>query len=171
MPDKIKLGKYGKGKTFTVPSIADLPRITKNESLLFFGKDEKLKDKKYHLVLGIGRVVSVEHGENLDLVRMNFGYHKREILVYDNHARRQIYTLKRGHLAWFYGISKTILVDGKSKKIFLARGFQAWYVPKMLDIKHYDLDTMTQMEKENEQTNQTLVNFIDDLLKGNIEDE
>ena len=116
-------------------------------------------------------MVSVQHGEILDKVEMNFGYHKREILVYDNHARRQIYTLKRGHLAWFYGISKTILVEGKSKKIFTARGFQAWYVPKMLDIKHYDLDTITDLEKDQEESAQTLVNFIDDLLKGNIEDE
>ena len=163
---KIMFGKK-KGVLFEVPDISNIVKSSKNESLFFLDKD--IEDKNYALCIGVGRVTFVEKGEKLDIVGINFGRkYSRRILVYKNHARRQIFTLKRGQLAWFYGIARTYYEDEKIKLALIAKGFQAWYVPKMLDIKSYDLETVDELEKENENS---MLTFLDDLLKGDDDED
>ena len=150
-------------KAYSVPDFSNLVRTTKNESIFLFGASVDNQDKT--LCAGIGRVVYVNHGEKMDIVGINFGRkYARQIIAVDNHARRQIYGLKKTQLCWFYGYYK-VYNDGKNppKSYFFAKGFLPWYVPKMLDIKNYDLDSITQLEQEQETT---MINFLDDLLKG-----
>lgn len=149
---------------FTISSIARVVHHTPYESLLFLGVP---RDKlKYTMVVGIGLVRRIEKGEDFDLVGMDFGAgFIREIYVKNNHARRQIYTLKKGQYAWFYGTLKYYTEDGKRKSSLFAKAFQGWYVPKNLDIKKLDPEEIEKLTQENE----SKINFIDELLKGENE--
>lgn len=129
---RVKLGKQE--KIFNVPDMRRYALYSQNESMMLFGKPENRQNRR--MVVGIGIVCKVQKGDTMDIVKMNFGRHySRTIYVQHNQARRQIYTLKRGQPAWFYGFMQIYMEDGKPKASFFARGFQAWYVPKMLDIK------------------------------------
>lgn len=156
----------GKKTNFVIPDISGLMHCTLHETLFVFGCVEGNKD--YRQCIGLGRVGKVLKGDDLDIVYMNFGRrYGRQIIVKHNHARRQIYTLKKGNLAWFYGYYKVYKKkDGIRETVFFAKGFQGWYVPKALDIKNYDLDSIEQIEKENEID---MTNFIDELLEENDE--
>lgn len=138
------------GEELPIPSARNLMKTLSGDSIFVFGCD---KDKFYTCV-GIGTVVKIQKGDELDIVYMFFGKKTRQIVVKHNHARRQIYSLKRGQLAWFYGTYKNY-----GNKVHLyAKGFQAWYVPKAIDIKNYDLDSIEEMEKTQETD---MINFLD----------
>lgn len=158
---KIRFSK--KNAEFNVPEINGLIKQTKDETLMLFGN--WWKNPRYSVCVGLGRVTKVVKGEGVDLVSMCFGRrYPRRILVTDNHARRQIYTLKRGQLAWFYGLMGILPnEEGKVKVVFYAYGFQAWFVPKALDIKTYNTDDLERIEKEQEID---MLHFLDDVLKG-----
>lgn len=149
---------------------AELVKHTREETIMTFGP--WFKNSSYIVIVGLGRVCKVEKGDKLDVVRMNFGRrYARPLLVYDNHARRQIYTLKRGQLAWVFGYMK-VTQDTETKTVettILAYGFQGWYVPKMLDIKNenYDLETIERLKEENETS---MLTFLEDIL-GDKDDE
>lgn len=138
------------GQEAYIPNAKHIMKTLRGESIFVFGCD---KDK-FYTCAGIGTVVKVEHGQELDMVTMYFGRVSRSIVVKNNHARRQIYTLKKGQLAWFFGMYK--YYEGGKKIYFYAKGFQAWYVPKALDIKNYDLDSIDEMQNET-----SLLNFLD----------
>ena len=168
--DKKKV--HVKDRYYNVPTIGEIARTPKDECLILLGRYAKLKEKNYHLCLGVGTVISVKKGEELDVVTMCFGKKLfRKIIVYDNQARRQTYLLKKGQLATFTGITKVIIENEKPKRIMLARGFQPWYVPKALDIKHYDLDSLDELEKDQEEANRSLLEFLDDITDEGEEDE
>lgn len=134
----------------------------RGESLMYLGSMPKYP--KHHWCLGVGTVYRVKKGENVDLVYINFGKYTREILVINNHARRQIYTLKRGQLATYYGFYR--MYKNKKGKVFskfYAQGFNAWYVPKTMDIKRYDTTDLEHLENEQETD---LSSFIDEIMKG-----
>ena len=151
---KIRFGKQN--PFFDIPDAKNLVKCIGGESIFFFGKT---KDDKGLISVGVGTVVKIEKGNEMDMVMMNFGFVARRIIVKHNHARRQIYTLKKGQLAWFYGFAKYY-----DKKLCLfAKGFQGWYVPKALDIKNYDDDQLVELEQEQEQD---LVNFLDQFIEG-----
>ena len=143
---------YG-GINAYIPNAKHILKSIKNESLFVYGYDN---EKQRYNCFGIGTVWKVEKGERVDLVYMNFGKITRPILVTHNHARRQIYSLKRGQLAWFYGFYK--YAEGHKKLYLYAKGLQAWYVPKALDIKNYDLESIDEMETKEETD---LINFLD----------
>ena len=152
--------KYPKG--YVIPDLEDMVHCSKNESLLILGKSTDDPNKRW--CIGVGRVSFINHGEKMDIVGMNFGRsYSRQIVVVHNQARRQVYSLKKTQLAWFYGFIKVYNLDGEIKTQFFARGFQPWYVPKALDIKNFNFDSVDALEKENETS---MLNFIDDLLKG-----
>lgn len=157
---KVKIGTVSE-KEFYVPDISKVLKGSKNESLIFFGKNEH--EQRYCLVLGIGRVTSIKTGDKFDWVKINFGRHyARNIIVKNNHARRQIYTLKKGQLAWFYGFYSVYRNDkGKVESIMYALGFQGWFVPKMFDIKHIDTDLPQSID---EQEQKEMEQMIDDLF-------
>lgn len=117
-----------------------------NESLMFYNFGYH-NEKRYRLFYGIGKVMNVVKGDKVDLVYMKFGAFDetlvRLVVVYHNHARRQIMTLKRGQYAQVYGLARyfrqKIERDNKTYmklKIGLyAIAMQGWFVPTMLDIK------------------------------------
>lgn len=146
---------------FSLPNISKIVRFPAHETLFLLGAIKGRTD--YTICVGIGVVRKIEKGEDFDLVGMDFGAgFMREIYVKSNHARRQIYTLKRGQYAWFYGSMKYYTEDNKQKSSLFAKAFQGWYVPKNLDIKKLDPNEIERLTKENE----SKINFIDELLKG-----
>lgn len=157
---RTKIGTVSE-KDFYVPDISKLLKGSKNESLIFFGKTEY--EQRYCLVLGVGRVTSIKTGNDFDWVKINFGRHyARNIIVKNNHARRQIYTLKKGQLAWFYGFYSVYKNDkGQIESIMYALGFQGWFVPKMFDIRNIDTDLPQPID---EQEQKEMEQIIDDLF-------
>ena len=146
---------------FAIPNILRVVHNHPYESLLLLGAP--IDKTKYTIVLGVGVVRRIEKGEDFDLVGMDFGAgFTREIYVKSNHARRQIYTLKRGQYAWFYGTLKYYTENGKRKSSLFAKAFPGWYVPKNLDIKKLDPEEIEKLTQENE----SKINFIDELLQG-----
>lgn len=123
-----------------------------------------VNDKGATTLMGIGKVCAVQKGENIDKVILYFGTKTRPVYVVSNHARRQIYTLKRGQYCWFLGYLKGIKdrKNGKMKPFIFALGFLAWYVPKMVDIEKYDVEELEKLEEENAND---LSGFLDEILE------
>lgn len=159
MSNSIRFGR--KESSFPIPDVSHIAKVSKDESIVIFG--EWWRNKAYRVCVGVGKVMRVAKGERMDLVVMCFGArYSQKIFVTDNHARRQIYTLKKGQYAWFYGARRIFIDENKKPKTtFIAFGFQAWYVPKMVDIKHYDTDNLEDLEQERD-----LSNFLDEITKG-----
>ena len=161
----------GKGQSnemlYSVPDLQHFAKTSRGESLIIF--DPPHDKPSLRTCFGIGRVYHVEKGKDMDLVCINFGRHyARKIIVRDNHARRQIYTLKKGQLCSYYGYMQVFVEDNQTKAVFFGMGFNAWFVPKKLDIKHYDSDTVEELTKENE-TN--MLNFLDLVIEDFGNDE
>lgn len=155
MGSKIKI----RGHKFVVPNVVRNVTFSTTETLIFLGQPREEND--FTICYGIGRVISIQKGEEFDLVGMDFGRGwAREIYVKNNHARRQIYTLKKGQYAWFYGLMKCYKEKGRKKACFYAKAFQGWYVPKTMDIIKIDPNEIEKLEKENEQE----ISYIDSLL-------
>ena len=150
-----------RGQDFNLSEICRLVHYSLHETLFFLGPPKE--KTKYTVCLGVGLVKVIQKGEDFDMVGMDFGRgYTREIYVKNNHARRQIATLKKGQYAWFYGLMK-LYKEGKKKKCcFYAKAFQGWYVPKNMDIVKIDPNDIEKLTKENE----SKINFIDELLKG-----
>lgn len=150
-----------KNKEYTFADISKIAYFTLHESLLLMGAPKQGNDKTF--CLGVGIVKTIQKGEEFDLVGIDFGRgYARDIYVKNNHARRQIYTLKKGQLAWFYGYMKFYTINGKATSTLFAKGFQGWFVPKNMDIIKIDPEDIETMTKENE----SKINFIDELIKG-----
>lgn len=139
-------------------------QITKNlkgEAFFILGANES----GYITFLGLGKVCNVRKGERVDQVIIHFGVKPRSMYVVDNHARRQLFLLKRGQYTFVVGTYAVKVEKGKTIRQLFARGFMPWYVPKMLDIKKYDTSEIEKLEDENDQD---LTTFLDDLLQGDI---
>lgn len=161
-----------KTKKIVEPNFAGNMEYMLGESLMLFGK-QKYHGKYYRPFYGVGVVYRVVKGDKQDLVYVRFGCFQnvkhRLIVVYHNHARRQILTLKRGQCCQVYGICRTYTTDitlngekAKGVKLGLyAIAINGWYVPTMLDIKRLptndDLVEMSEKEKD-------LANTFDDIL-------
>lgn len=149
------------GVEFTVPALRRYARVSKNESIIIFDTNDK--GTKARMCLGIGTVHKVEKGNKVDVVYMNFGRkYTRRILVIHNQARRQVYLLKRGQIASFFGFISAYKDEEGIKTTIYANGFNPWYVPKAMDIKGYDTDQLDELTKENENN---MLNFLDDILE------
>ena len=151
-------------RKFNVREPTKLVHFSDHETLIRLGNS--LESDDMTIVFGIGRVLRIEKGQEFDLVYMDFGRgYGREIFVKSNHARRQIYTMKKGQYSWFYGMLRYYKdeKDKKFKAALYAKAFQGWYVPKNFDIKKLDPNDIEQLSEENE----SKINFIDNLLKGN----
>lgn len=148
---------------YSLPDISRIVRAPKHETLFMLGVPKGKEN--YNMVVGIGLVRRIEKGEEFDLVGMDFGSgFIRDIYVKNNHARRQIYTLKKNQYAWFYGVMHFWYdkENNKSTISMFAKAFQGWYVPKNMDIKKLDPGEIEKLTEENE----SKINFIDELLKG-----
>jgi len=172
-----------KEEPYIAPTFSGTMEHLKDESLMLYSYSMHNK-KRYRLFYGIGKVYRVVRGDKQDLIYINFGgfrEHKTRLVVaYDNHARRQTLTLKRGQIAQVYGVCRLFqqetTVNGvKAKRIRLglyAMGLLGWYVPTMLDIKkmpiNEDLETPTEKEEEIQQTFEDVLN---EFLTGESEEE
>lgn len=157
--DELSINKFVEAKK-TVRCFA-------NESLIIMGNDISMP---YRWCMGVGTCTKIIKGNDFDLVYINFGRsYGREIIVRDNHARRQLLTLKRGHLTTFIG-KFNIYTDkkGQLRVIFYAIGLQDWYLPIAADFKQLKKDSKTtdffdsqlSLEEETDYSH-----FIDDLIK------
>lgn len=155
-----------------------------NEALMLFS-DAKYRGKKYRLFYGVGKVYRIARGEKQDYVYINFGiFHTKKprlVVVYDNQARRQIMTLKRGQVCQVYGLCRYIMSEvefNNGQKKFWRRlglyasAIQGWYVPTMLDIKKMPTnnDIVPQSEKE-EDLGETFSSVLDEFMNGNEGEE
>lgn len=146
---------------FAIPDIVRLAHCSMHETLLFLGTPKEEND--FTICIGVGLVKTIQKGEDFDLVGIDFGRgYSREIYVKNNHARRQIYTLKKGQYAWFYGLMRCYKDGKKNKSCLYAKAFQGWYVPKNMDIVKVDPNEIEKLTQESE----SKINFIDELLKG-----
>ena len=148
---------------YIVPTFSGQMEHLKDESLMLFSYSVHNK-KRYRLFYGIGVVYRVVKGEKQDLVYINFGlfqeHQRRLVVVYENHARRQLLTLKRGQVCHVYGVCRyyktDVEVNGyKTKGIKLglyARAIMGWYVPTAFDLKKMPVneDVVAASEKEEE---------------------
>lgn len=134
------------------------------ESIFYFG--DTTIQKQATMCIGVGRVKKIETGRHFDIITFNFGRkYDRTIIVKDNQARRQIFTLKHGQYAWFYGYRK-MYFDKQRKVVFYAMALQGWYTPKNLDIKTIDPNELeiVKMGKETEKE----ISIIDKIIKEGI---
>lgn len=143
-----------------MPKTGNEVKARVGESLLFF---PKIPSRSYTLFFGIGRIYKINHGQDFDIVDTIFGVETikgRKILVIDNHARRQVQTLKKGQYALFYGIcvNKYADVEVKAKygdrmvrpkvAIFYAYMIQGMFVPRTLDIQKLNEDIANGIEED-----------------------
>lgn len=133
----------------------------KDECIMLFNDSTNMKQFWAH-----GKVYKIERGENFDLVNVKCGFNARvrEIIVTDNHARRQILTLKRGQYGTFYGQCRIYIVELENgKKVpkwhFFAYDIMGSYVPTMFDVKKREKNIETGEE----------VNYIDNLMESKVE--
>lgn len=161
---KIGMPKFKiRNHKFVVPDVMSMTHYSKHETLLFLGAP--IEEKDFTICLGLGLVKVIQKGEDFDLVCMDFGRgYSREIYVKNNHARRQIYTLKKGQYAWFYGLMKCYRNGKQIRTSLYAKAFQGWYVPKSMDIMKVDPEDVEELTKENE----SKINFIDELVEKGI---
>ena len=168
---------------FVRPVVAGTMEYLFGESLMLFGW-QKYHGKKYRPFYGVGVVYRVVKGDKQDLVYIRFGPFNttktRLVVVFHNHARRQILTLKRGQCCQVYGVCRYFTTDIKlndkdTKGLRLglyATAIQGWYVPTMLDIRRLptneDLVAPTEKEKEIQQTFEDVLN---EFLNGNGDEE
>lgn len=165
------------------PTIAGKMEHIKNESLMLFGY---IRDngRNYRMFYGIGVVYRVVKGERCDLIYINFGIFKtqkpRLVVAYDNHARRQTMTLKRGQVCQVYGLCKTFMTEfemdeEKRKGIRMglyAKAINGWYVPTMLDIRKMPKnEDLTDPSEKEEQLMDKFEDVLDSFLNGTGEEE
>jgi len=171
-----------KAQTMVFPTTSGTMEHLQDESLMLFSYSYHNK-KRYRLFYGIGKVYRVVRGERQDLIYMNFGIFKdkktRLVVVFDNHARRQIMTLKRGQVCQVYGLCRyfttTINLKGiETKGVRLglyAYAINGWYVPTVLDIRKMPVnaDLVAPTEKE-EEIQETFEDVLDEFFNGKGEE-
>ena len=164
---RIKFGPK-KGVEYSVPELQRYAHVSRSESLIFFDNWHDMTN--HRMCYGIGKVTGIEKGHDVDIVKMCFGRsYSRWIYVKHVNARKQIFTLRKGQYAQFFGYVKMYREDGKIKAVFVASAFNGWLVPKAIDIKEdYDMDQIEEIKQEQEID---MLNFLDDILKGDEEDE
>lgn len=143
----------------------NLVKCFRCETLFLFGQDTE--NTNFRWCLGVGVVTKIKKGKDFDLLYINFGRsYSREIIVKDNHSRRQLLTLKVNQLATFRGKFKVYKEKntGELKSVFYAYGLQAWYLPKAIDIKDLDIDE-SMYEQTTEEEEKSLLTFIDDITR------
>lgn len=157
-----------KNKAFEVLTSQFTPYYLDGAYIITLGKPriKKLYNADYRQIVGWGRVRRIHKGEKFDIVEIDFMDHYwRDVIVYDNHARRQISTLKQGQMCMMTGILKFATNEEgiKTTRIF-ANMLQGQYVPKMIDIKRNPIevaDDLTEEEIKNAETD--YLNFLDEI--------
>lgn len=169
-------------ETYITPTLSGTMEHLKDESLMLYSYSMHNK-KRYRLFYGIGVVYRVVKGDKQDLIYINFGmfreHPRRLVVAYENHARRQVMTLKRGQVCQVYGVCRYIMTEfelnGKKQKGIrlglYARAINGWYVPTMLDIRKMPVneDLVAPSEKE-EELQKTFEDVLNEFMNGKGED-
>lgn len=176
---KVNLGKWNT-KEYLLPDYDSTMQCLKGESLMLYGWDE-LREKKYRPFFGIGIVRKIVKGEKGDMVYINFGmsirHFHRKVYVYENHARRQILTLKKGQVCMIYGVclyqTRKRTINGERKKVLdvvlFATGMQGWYVPTMVDIRKMPTnDEILNPNEEEFEEEEIAKDILDQFMEGEI---
>ena len=143
------------------------------ESIVFFNSTNKTRQ-----FFAIGRVRKIERGDKLDMVYVNLGLNNRlrAISVINNHARRQLLTLKVGQFALFYGEARRYRIpskDGKfyyKKWVFFPYMIQGMYVPNMMDVRKHEQELIENNEVEPTMSEETK-EMYEGIINGIFERE
>ena len=119
-----------------------------------------------------GVVKKIEKGQEFDVVSMCFGQnYARRIIVQDNFARRQIYTLKHNQIAMVVGELQYYRdKDEETQKMvsraqLYAKGFLAFYTPKSMDVIKIEQNEEDDVEEIRDELQDQMA-YIDTLIKG-----
>lgn len=167
---KITLGSK-RPHTYNLPDVGEMMYHPYGDALMMFGV-QRVGKKNYQQCFGIGTVLKISKGESFDLVYMKFGKKTvKTIMAINNHARRMIYTLKKGQLATFYGYGR-VFTYKKENEIrerqywqFYAWGFQGWYTPKLIDVKKIQKEPDFQVDSMSVKEQDYMSNFLDQFDK------
>ena len=158
---------YHKGNLMLVPYIFNHERI-----LAFSGSLENQKSTQY---VAWGVVNKIEKGEEFDIVTMRFGQNfGRRIIVKDNFARRQIYTLKHNQIAMVVGDFQYYTVKNEEtgkieqRTQLYAKGFLAFYTPRSMDVIKIEQNEEDDVEEIRDDLKDQMT-YIDSLIKGGQE--
>lgn len=115
-------------------------RCFPHETLMIYDND-KFGNDSYRFVRGTGTVYKIIKGDKFDLVYIAFGRTPHEIIVANNIPRRQLLTLKKGHLCEFYGKFRFMTnKNGNKQIVFYALGLMDWFTPIAADFKKVELE-------------------------------
>lgn len=175
--------ELGNNDPYVKPAIQNGLKTLLGESLVLYTYST-FRGKRYQPFYGIGIVYRVVKGDKQDLLYIRFGafpfVKTRLVVVFSNHARRQLLTLKRGQPCQVYGIcrqfSTEIILHGKKtrgiKMGLYAIAVNGWYVPTSLDIKKMpkNEDVVEPTDKEKNLL-EDFDKLLDEFYNGDIEDE
>ena len=157
---------FQKGNLYLVPYIIDHERI-----LAFSGSLDNQKSTQY---VAWGIVQKIEKGEEFDVVTMGFGQKfGRRIIVKDNFARRQIYTLKHNQIAMVVGTLQYYMEKNSKGKLehrtqLYAKGFLAFYTPRSMDVIKIEQNEDDDVEEIRDDLKDQMA-YIDSLIRGGQE--
>ena len=131
------------------------------------------------------RVWGIERGDKFDIIQLQFGLDRkiRDVLVFNNHARRQLLMCKKGYWIIAFGEIKMYLRDNpRNPKLkykqwqYFAYALWSTGVPLMFDIKKRQKDIDSGIEKDetvelSEKKEQYYDNIISEIFGENIEPE
>ena len=139
--------KKPKRKPFEAPFVTTL----RNECIYISLHDERTIGQ----FRATARVLRISKGDNFDVMTVQLGLTKksREIIVTNNHARRQLLTCKRGEFAEIFGECRIVARKNSAGYTYkewqlFAWAIQGWYVPKMFDVRKREEDIANGLEEE-----------------------
>lgn len=157
-------------KTFHKGNLMLIPYIFNHERILCFSGS--LANQRSTQYVAWGVVQKIEKGKDFDVVTMTFGKDfGRRIIVQDNFARRQIYTLKHNQIAQVVGelqyYAEKDEETGKysHKTQMYAKGFLAFYTPKSMDVIKIEQNEEDDVEEIRDDLQDQMA-YIDALIKG-----
>lgn len=172
-----------KEQAYVVPTTSGDMEYLFGETLMLFGW-QSYRKKKYRPFYGIGIVYRVVKGTTQDLIYIRFGnfpsIKTRLVVAFENHARRQIMTLKRGQCCQVYGVCRyftdDIMLNGKKTKGIrlglYAKAILGWYVPTMFDIRKMPInEDLVEPTPKEQEIQQTFSEVLDEFINGNGEEE
>lgn len=151
-----------------------------NETALIMGGFHSLTQ-----FFGACKVWGIERGDKFDIIQLQFGLDRqiRDVLVFNNHARRQLLMCKKGYWIIAFGEIKMYKRENpKNPKLkyrqwqYFAYALWSTGVPLMFDIKKRQKDIDSGIEKDetvelSEKKEQYYDNIISEIFGENIEPE
>ena len=156
-------------KVFHKGNLYSRPYVISHERILCFSGS--LANQRATQYVAWGIVKKIEKGKNFDIVTMNFGQDfGRKIIVQDNFARRQIYTLKHNQIAMVVGdlqyyIEKNDKGVMEHRTQMYGKGFLAFFTPKSMDVIKIKQEEDDDVEEIREEQQEQMA-YIDKLIKG-----